>query len=85
MSSKKINIVIAGATGFVGLNLIKILSRHPKVNIKYICAQRKIGKKIQFFDKEIKKKLPKISKLEKVLWNILMYYLLHYLHANLKF
>ena len=69
MSSKKINIVIAGATGFVGLNLIKILSRHPKVNIKYICAQRKIGKKIQFFDKEIKKKLPKISKLEKVLWN----------------
>ena len=51
MSSKKINIVIAGATGFVGLNLIIILSRHPKVNIKYICAQRKIGKKIQFFDK----------------------------------
>jgi len=71
MSLKKVNIVVAGATGYVGLDLIKILSSHPKVNIKYLCAQKKIGKKIQFFDKRIKKKLPKISNLKKVDWNII--------------
>jgi len=69
MSLKKINIVVAGATGYVGLDLIKFLSRHPKVNIKYLCAQKKIGKNIQFFDKRIKKKLPKISNLKSVEWN----------------
>jgi len=69
MSSKKINIVIAGATGYVGLDLVRILSFHPKANIKYLCAQKKIGKKIQFFDKRIKKKLPKISNLKKVNWD----------------
>ena len=35
-SLKKINAVIVGATGYVGLDLIKILSKHPKVNIKYL-------------------------------------------------
>ena len=69
MSVKKINIVVAGATGYVGLDLIKILSKHPKVEIKYLCAQKKIGKKIQFFDKRIKKKLPRISNLKSVNWN----------------
>tara|TARA_B100001996_G_scaffold371480_1_gene346860 strand:- start:75 stop:1106 length:1032 start_codon:yes stop_codon:yes gene_type:complete len=69
MSSKKINIVIAGATGYVGLDLVKILSSHPKANIKHLCAQKKLGKKIQFFDNRIKKKLPKISHLRQVNWN----------------
>tara|TARA_Y100001970_G_scaffold248288_1_gene317727 strand:+ start:13343 stop:14374 length:1032 start_codon:yes stop_codon:yes gene_type:complete len=69
MSSKKINIVVAGATGYVGLDLIKILAKHPYVSIKYLCAQKKIGKPIQYFDKRIKKKLPKISSLKKVLWS----------------
>ena len=69
MSSNKINIVVAGATGYVGLDLVKILSSHPKVNIRYLCAQKKIGKRIQVFDKRIKKKLPKISNIKKVEWN----------------
>ena len=69
MSVKKINIVVAGATGYVGLDLIKFLSNHPKVNIKYLCAQKNIGKKIQFFDKRIKKKFPKISNLNTVNWD----------------
>ena len=71
MSAKKLNIVIAGATGFVGLDLIKFLSNHPKVKIKYLCAQKNIGKKIQYFDKRIKKNLPKISKLKSVDWAII--------------
>ncbi len=69
MSVKKINIVVAGATGYVGLDLIKFLSKHPKAKIKYLCAQKKIGKKIQFFDNRIKKKLPRISNLKFVNWN----------------
>ena len=69
MSSKKINIVVAGATGYVGLDLVKILSSHPKASIKYLCAQKNIGKKIKYFDRRIKKKLPKISKIKSVNWN----------------
>jgi len=67
-SLKKINAVVVGATGYVGLDLVNILAKHPKVKIKYLCAQKNIGKKVQNFDKRIKKKLPKISKIEDVEW-----------------
>ena len=64
-----LNIVVAGATGYIGLELVKILSKHPKVKILYLCATKSIGKSINFFNKTIsKKKLPKISKIEKVNW-----------------
>ena len=45
-----LNIVIAGATGYIGLELVKILSKHPKAKISYLCAQRFIGKSISFFE-----------------------------------
>ena len=65
-----LNIAIAGATGYVGLELIKILSNHPKVTIVYLCARKSIGKSINVFDKRIKKKnLPKISEIKKINWN----------------
>ena len=69
MSQKKINVVVAGATGYVGLDLVFYLSKHPRVNISNLCAQKNLGKNINFFDKRIKKKLPKISKLSKVNWH----------------
>jgi len=69
MSQNKINIVIAGATGYVGLDLVYLLSKHPKVNISYLCAQKNLGKNIKFFDKRIKKNLPKITNLKNVKWN----------------
>ena len=69
MSQKKINILVAGATGYVGLDLIHLLSNHKNVNIKYLCAQRNLGKDIRSFDKRIGKKLPKLSNLNKVDWN----------------
>ncbi|MBA1339659.1 MAG: N-acetyl-gamma-glutamyl-phosphate reductase [Pelagibacterales bacterium] len=68
MSLKKINVAIAGATGYVGLDLIYLISKHPKVNIISLCAQKNLGKNIQFFDKRIKKKLPKIGSLKNVNW-----------------
>jgi len=65
-----INIAIAGATGYIGLELIKILSKHPKAKILYLCATKSIGKSIFSFDKRInKKKLPLISKIEKINWS----------------
>jgi len=69
MSQKKINIVIAGATGYVGLDLVYYLSKHPKVNISYLCAQKNLGKNIKYFDKRIIKKTPKISNLKNVIWS----------------
>ena len=44
------NIAIAGATGYVGLELIKILSKHPKVRILYLCAKKSAGSKIYNYD-----------------------------------
>ena len=65
-----LNIAIAGATGYVGLELIKILLKHPKANIIYLCARRSLGRSITMFDKKIKKKnLPKISDIKKINWN----------------
>ena len=65
--NKYINVAIAGATGYIGLELIKLLCKHPKVKIKYICAQNSIGKSIYKFDSSFKKKsLPKISDLKDI-------------------
>ena len=64
----KINVAIIGATGYTGLDLVHILSKHPRVKIINLCATKNFGKKISFFDKRIKKKLPKISSIKKVDW-----------------
>ena len=68
MSKKKINIAVIGATGYTGLDLIFLLSKHKKANIVNLCATKNLGKKISFFDKRIKKKLPKISSIKKIDW-----------------
>ena len=65
----KINIALVGATGYTGLDLILMLSKHPKVSIKYLCATKNLGKKINYFDKRIKKSLPKLTSVKKIKWN----------------
>ena len=64
----KINIAVIGATGYTGLDLIFLLSKHPRVRIQNLCATKSIGKSINFFDKRIKKKLPKIVSIDKINW-----------------
>ena len=65
-----LNIAIAGATGYVGIELVKILSKHSKVKILYLCANKSAGKKINTFNNEIfKKNLPKISKIKNINWS----------------
>ena len=64
----KINVLIAGSTGYIGVQLTKILANHKKVNIKYLCGNTSIGKKISYYDKNLEKyKLPKIIKFNKKL------------------
>ncbi len=62
----KLNALIAGSTGYIGIQLIKLLINHKNINIKYLCGNSSVGKKISFYDKSlIKKKLPKIVKFKK--------------------
>ncbi len=68
MYKKTINVVITGATGYVGLELIKYLTKHSKVKIVALCSENNSGKHISYFDKSIKKKLPKLVKINKVDW-----------------
>ena len=65
-----LKIAIAGATGFVGIELIKILLKHKKVKILYLCATKSLGKNIYTFDKKLKNKnLPKISQIQDLNWD----------------
>ncbi len=62
----KLNALIAGSTGYIGVQLIKLLIKHENVKIKYLCGNKSVGKDISFYDKSLKaKKLPKIIKFEK--------------------
>ena len=65
----KLRVAVIGATGYTGLDLILILSNHPKVLIKNLCATKNLGKKISFFDNRIKKNLPKISSINEIDWH----------------
>ena len=67
----KLNVLIAGCTGYIGVQLIKLLLKHKNVFIKYLCGNTSRGKSIAHFDKSLKNKnLPKIiiksSKFQKV-------------------
>ena len=63
---RKLNALIAGSTGYIGVQLIKLLIKHKNVNIKYLCGNSSVGKKISFYESSLKsKKLPKITKFNK--------------------
>ena len=62
----KLNALVAGSTGYIGIQLIKLLTKHKYVNIKYLCGNTSIGKKISSYEKSLlNKKLPKIIKFNK--------------------
>ena len=64
----KLNALIAGSTGYIGIQLIKLLVKHKYINIKYLCGNSSVGKKISYYDKSLSnKKLPKIIKFNKKL------------------
>jgi N-acetyl-gamma-glutamyl-phosphate reductase len=62
----KLNALVAGSTGYIGVQLIKLLIKHKYINIKYLCGNSSVGKKISNYDKLLtNKKLPKIIKFSK--------------------
>ena len=66
----KLNVLVAGSTGYIGVQLIKLLIKHSKVKVKYLCGNTSVGKKISVYDKTLRfKKLPKIIKFNKELLN----------------
>ena len=59
-----LNVLVAGSTGYIGVQLVKLLCKHRYIKIKYLCGNSSIGKKIHLYDKELKKyDLPKIIKI----------------------
>ena len=66
----KLNVLVAGSTGYIGIQLVKLLIKHNNVKIKYLCGNTSVGKKISFFDKSLNnEKLPKIVKFNKKFLN----------------
>ncbi len=62
----KLNVLVAGSTGYIGVQLIKLLIKHRYVTIKYLCGNTSVGKSISYYSKDLKnKKLPKITKFNK--------------------
>ncbi len=62
----KLNAIIVGSTGYIGVQLIKLLVKHQNINIRYLCGNTSVGKDISFYDKSLKyKNLPKIVKFNK--------------------
>ena len=62
----KLNVLVAGSTGYIGVQLIKLLVKHSNVKIKYLCGNMSVGKNISHYDKSLSKSnLPKIVKFNK--------------------
>ncbi len=62
----KLNVLVAGSTGYIGIQLIKLLVKHKYVKIKYLCGNSSVGKKVSSYYKSRSfKKLPKIIKFDK--------------------
>jgi len=62
----KLNVLIAGSTGYIGVQLIKLLIKHKNVNIKYLCGNSSVGKKISSYDIFFYSTKVKINKIIKI-------------------
>ena len=49
----KLNLLIAGSTGYIGIQLVKLLLKHKNVKIKFLCGNTSKGKSISFFDQSL--------------------------------
>ena len=60
--SSEINVAVLGSTGYVGYELVKMLVKHPKVNINFLGCDNKINNTIFNKDKNLEfSKLPQLS------------------------
>ncbi len=56
----KLNALVAGSTGYIGVQLIKLLIKHKYINIRFLCGNSSVGKNISSYDKSLSRK--KITK-----------------------
>ena len=62
----KLNVLVAGSTGYIGVQLIKLLVKHKYITIKYLCGNSSVGKRISSYDQSLSNlKLPKIIRFNK--------------------
>ena len=65
----RINTAILGSTGYTGIELIRLLNFHKKVEIKYLISKSNYGKKISDFYPGLNfKNYPKLVKFSQVDW-----------------
>ncbi len=58
---KKLDVLVVGSTGYIGIQLVKLLCKHKFIKIKYLCGYSSIGRQIHAYSKDLKRyKLPKI-------------------------
>ena len=48
----KLNALVAGSSGYIGIQLIKLLVKHKYINIKYLCGSSSVGKKISNYEEK---------------------------------
>ena len=41
----KLNVLVAGSTDYIGVQLIKLLVKHNNVEIKYLCGNSSVSSK----------------------------------------
>ena len=62
-----IKVAVLGSTGYTGLELVYILSNHPRISISFLGSESSSGKSINSFDERLKKKsLPILSSIDKI-------------------
>ena len=49
----KLNALVAGSTGYIGVQLIKLLIKHKFINIRFLCGNTSVGKNISSYDKSL--------------------------------
>tara|TARA_B100000029_G_scaffold196295_1_gene194368 strand:- start:9951 stop:10967 length:1017 start_codon:yes stop_codon:yes gene_type:complete len=65
----RINTAIVGSTGYTGIELIRLLRFHKKVEIKYLISKSNFGKKISDYYPGLNfKNYPKLIKFSQVNW-----------------
>ena len=62
-----IKVAVLGCTGYTGLELVYILSKHPRISINFLGSESHSGKSISLFDERLNKELlPNLSSLDKI-------------------
>jgi N-acetyl-gamma-glutamyl-phosphate reductase len=70
VSTNRMRIGILGASGYTGAELVRLLARHPQVEIRLLTADRQAGKPLaEVFPQFAHLKLPSLLKIEEADWS----------------